>query len=291
MGTIDRRRSAVCRRGRCARRSRASSMPGSRTCRSSARTATPSRAGMRANEPFPDPAQLLIVPDHYVFRMLFSQGMRLEDLGVPTADGAPVETDGRTIWRLFAENYHLFRGTPTRLWLDHTLRAPVRHRRAADGQRPPTRTTTRSPTLLQTRRLSPARAVRALQHRGRSPPPKARSTISMAPDDPRQRLEGPRRHRLPARLGRRSRLRGLLPPISTGSARSPAAIPAPGPAISTRTASAAPSSRSSARPRPTTATRRPRRRTFPTRQRRRCSTASGAAPTTSASGGCSARRC
>lgn len=73
------------------------------------------------DEPFPDPAQLLIVPDHYVFRMLFSQGVRLEDLGVPTLDGAPVETDGRKIWRLFAENYFLFRGTPTRLWFDYVL--------------------------------------------------------------------------------------------------------------------------------------------------------------------------
>ena len=73
------------------------------------------------NEPFPDPAQLLIVPDHYVFRMLFSQGVRLEDLGVPVLDGAPVETDGRKIWRLFAENCFLFRGTPTRLWFDYVL--------------------------------------------------------------------------------------------------------------------------------------------------------------------------
>lgn len=70
---------------------------------------------------FPDPAQLLIVPDHYVFRMLFSQGIRLEELGVPTVDGTAVETDGRTIWRLVAQNYHLFRGTPTRMWLDHTF--------------------------------------------------------------------------------------------------------------------------------------------------------------------------
>ncbi|MEI9404823.1 glucuronate isomerase [Mesorhizobium argentiipisi] len=73
------------------------------------------------NEPFPDPAQLLIVPDHYIFRMLFSQGVRLEELGVPTLDGLPVETDGRIIWRRFAEHYFLFRGTPTRLWLDHVF--------------------------------------------------------------------------------------------------------------------------------------------------------------------------
>ncbi|TGV73268.1 glucuronate isomerase, partial [Mesorhizobium sp. M00.F.Ca.ET.149.01.1.1] len=73
------------------------------------------------NEPFPDPAQLLIVPDHYIFRMLSSQGVRLEELGVPTRDGSPVETDSRAIWRRFAEHYYLFRGTPTRLWLDHVL--------------------------------------------------------------------------------------------------------------------------------------------------------------------------
>ncbi len=73
------------------------------------------------NEPFPDPAQLFVVPDHYVFRMLLSQGVALEDLGVPRRDGGPVETDGRAIWRRFAKHYHLFRGTPTRMWLDHAF--------------------------------------------------------------------------------------------------------------------------------------------------------------------------
>ena len=73
------------------------------------------------NAHFPDPAQLLVVPDHYVFRMLFSQGVRLEDLGVPALDGSYVERDGRKIWRIFAEHYYLFRGTPTRLWLDYTF--------------------------------------------------------------------------------------------------------------------------------------------------------------------------
>lgn len=73
------------------------------------------------NAAFPDPAQLLIVPDHYVCRMLVSQGVDLADLGVPRRDGGPVETDGRTIWRRFAAHYHLFRGTPTRLWFDTQL--------------------------------------------------------------------------------------------------------------------------------------------------------------------------
>jgi len=73
------------------------------------------------DEPFPDPAQLLVVPDHYLTRMFVSQGMRLEDLGVPRRDGGPVETDGRTIWRRFCAGWHLFRGTPSRFWLEQEL--------------------------------------------------------------------------------------------------------------------------------------------------------------------------
>jgi len=73
------------------------------------------------NEPFPDPAQLFVVPDHYVFRMLVSQGVPMADLGVPREDGGPVETDPRKIWGLFARNYHLFRGTPSAMWLDHSF--------------------------------------------------------------------------------------------------------------------------------------------------------------------------
>ncbi len=73
------------------------------------------------NEPFPDPATLFIVPDHYIFRMLHSQGIALERLGVPAQDGSVVEADPRKIWRLFAENYHLFRATPSRLWFEHAL--------------------------------------------------------------------------------------------------------------------------------------------------------------------------
>ncbi|HEY9055770.1 MAG TPA: glucuronate isomerase [Aurantimonas sp.] len=73
------------------------------------------------NEAFPDPARLFVTPDHYIFRMLVSQGIPLADLGVPSADGTAVETDGRAIWRRFASHYHLFRGTPTRLWLDHSF--------------------------------------------------------------------------------------------------------------------------------------------------------------------------
>ncbi|RRA49426.1 glucuronate isomerase [Acidipila sp. EB88] len=69
------------------------------------------------DEPFPDPAKLLVQPDHYVFRMLYSQGVSLEDLEL----GAGEIKDPRRVWRVFAEHYYLFRGTPTRMWLDHTF--------------------------------------------------------------------------------------------------------------------------------------------------------------------------
>ncbi len=66
---------------------------------------------------FGSPAELFIIPDHYVFRMLYSQGVPLEDLGVPARDGTPVEADHRRIWQRFAEHFYLFRGTPSGLWL------------------------------------------------------------------------------------------------------------------------------------------------------------------------------
>lgn len=68
------------------------------------------------NEPFPDPTRLLIIPDHYVFRMLYSQGIAMEELGIGKAELTADEA--REIWRKFAAHYYLFRGTPTRMWLD-----------------------------------------------------------------------------------------------------------------------------------------------------------------------------
>jgi glucuronate isomerase len=70
---------------------------------------------------FGDPAELFIIPDHYVFRMLYSQGVPLEALGVPTVDGSPTERDPRAVWRTFCAHFHLFRGTPTGLWLKAEL--------------------------------------------------------------------------------------------------------------------------------------------------------------------------
>ncbi len=69
------------------------------------------------NEPFPDPAKLFVQPDHYVFRMLYSQGVALEDLEI----GVPEMKDPRKVWRIFASHYYLFRGTPSRIWLDYVF--------------------------------------------------------------------------------------------------------------------------------------------------------------------------
>jgi glucuronate isomerase len=66
------------------------------------------------NLPFPDPATLLMQPDHYIFRMLYSQGVSLDEFEI----GQPQLTDPRRVWCLFARHYYLFRGTPTRIWLD-----------------------------------------------------------------------------------------------------------------------------------------------------------------------------
>ena len=77
---------------------------------------------IRRNEGFGDPAELFIIPDHYLVRMLVSQGASPADLGVrPLGPDADVEQDHRLIWRRFAESWKLFRGTPTRYWLEHEL--------------------------------------------------------------------------------------------------------------------------------------------------------------------------
>ncbi|MFP5515494.1 MAG: glucuronate isomerase [Alphaproteobacteria bacterium] len=73
------------------------------------------------DEAFPDPASLFVKPDHYAFRMLYSQGIPLEQLGVPRKDGGETSSDSRAIWRLLASNWHLFRGTPTSMWLTHAF--------------------------------------------------------------------------------------------------------------------------------------------------------------------------
>ena len=73
-----------------------------------------------SDEPFENALGLLVQPDHYLLRMLYSQGVSLEALGVTPLDGGDTP-DPRSAWRLFASRYSLFRGTPSRTWLDHVF--------------------------------------------------------------------------------------------------------------------------------------------------------------------------
>jgi glucuronate isomerase len=72
------------------------------------------------NEPWSNATELLLAPDHYLFRMLYSQGVALDALGVAGRSGAS-KSDPREAWRLLASHYYLFRGTPSRIWLDHVF--------------------------------------------------------------------------------------------------------------------------------------------------------------------------
>lgn len=69
------------------------------------------------NAPFSNPTELLLKPDHYVLRMLYSQGLSMEELGIQPRQGS-CEQDPRVIWKRFAKHYHVFNGTPSKMWLD-----------------------------------------------------------------------------------------------------------------------------------------------------------------------------
>lgn len=69
------------------------------------------------NVAFADPASLFVTPDHYVTRMLTSQGVPFQAMGI----GEEAQTDPREIWRVFASHFYLFRATPSRLWIEHSL--------------------------------------------------------------------------------------------------------------------------------------------------------------------------
>ena len=82
------------------------------------------------NQPFPDPVSLFVQPDHYVFRMLYSRGILLDELEI----GRPRVSNPRRVWRIFANHYHLFRGTPTRLWLDYAFKELFGLTQRLDGE-------------------------------------------------------------------------------------------------------------------------------------------------------------
>lgn len=78
-------------------------------------------AMLAANKNFANPVELLIIPDHYITRMLHSQGISYDELGIPQSDGCRKSVTPEEVWRIFAANYHLFRSTPSRIWFQEIL--------------------------------------------------------------------------------------------------------------------------------------------------------------------------
>ena len=176
------------------------------------------------NEPFPDPATLFVIPDHYIFRMLYSQGVRLEDLGIAD-EGRQRRRDAIRARSGVGSRRIIISSAARRRGLARPyLRDAVRLHRAALGRQ--------CRCLLRPDRRGPAhagipaaRAVRALPHRGDRHDGKPARSAEAPRDHPSIRLERPRGHGLSSRSGRRSRIRGLPRRTSCASARSPAAIP------------------------------------------------------------------
>jgi glucuronate isomerase len=73
------------------------------------------------NKPFANPTELLIQPDHYVYRMLYSQGVSLDELGILKTGEKTVSADPKKVWQIFADNFHLFYGTPSYFWLNYVF--------------------------------------------------------------------------------------------------------------------------------------------------------------------------
>ena len=131
---------------------------------------------VRLQRALPQSSRLLIQPDHYIFRMLYSQGVSLESLGIPQLDGNE-NADPREVWRIFAKNYYLFRGTPTRLWLDYALENQFGLNKRLERQTTPTSTTTSSQTRSKPPPSARARSSRNSTSKS-SPPPTPPSTPS-----------------------------------------------------------------------------------------------------------------
>jgi glucuronate isomerase len=86
------------------------------------------------NEAFPEPTALIVTPDHYILRMLYSQGIPMERMGVDPRDVRAADRDPRAAWQLFGEHRYLFSGTPTGAWLDYELHEVFGIRRQLDGE-------------------------------------------------------------------------------------------------------------------------------------------------------------
>ena len=127
-----------------------------------ARTGTSIPGCSRSTSRSPIRPTLIVIPDHYVVRMLYSQGVPMEALGIPRVDGGPTETDPRRIWQLFADHFHLFRGTPSGAWLSHEFEGVFGITEPLTAASAHARSTTRSTACLARPEFRPRALVRAV---------------------------------------------------------------------------------------------------------------------------------
>jgi len=85
------------------------------------------------DHPFPEPTALIVLPDHYILRMLYSQGVPMEKMGIGPIDGNATDADPRAVWQILADHFHLFRGTPTAAWLSYELHDVFGVKQKLDG--------------------------------------------------------------------------------------------------------------------------------------------------------------
>ncbi len=202
-------------------------------------------AWFATNEPFQDATDLLLAPDHYLYRMLYSQGISLDALKVRSKAGVPA-TDPREAWRLLAQNFHLFRGTPSWMWLNHVFCQGVRLHRVPERRRPRTTISTASTKPWPPRRSGPGPCSTASTSRP-WPPPRARR-IGWSTTRPSARAAGAATWSPPIAPTRSSTSRTSASAApSSASPRSPARTSPPGRAIWKATACAG---RPSSRPAP-----------------------------------------
>ena len=156
------------------------------------------------NKPFSDPATLLVQPDHYVFRMLYSQGVSMDDLEI----GQPVVKDPRRVWRIFASHYYLFRGTPTRMWLDYAFQELFGMRERL-SEKTADLYFDRIAEKLKTKEFLPRALYERFNIEVLSTTESPLDPAGIAPGHSRFGLEGAHCSRIPAGSGSRSRVQGI----------------------------------------------------------------------------------
>ncbi len=157
---------------------------------------------------FGTPVDLLIIPDHYIFRMLYSQGISLESLGIPRRDGGSRrDRSPQNLADSLRPLGSVSRHADRRLAERRTARR-VRHRPQAEQRQRPS-DLRRDCREAGAAGISPARAVRALQHRDAGDHRRRHRHARLSPSNPRLRLERARDPDLPPRRGRQPRQRGL----------------------------------------------------------------------------------